>query len=363
MSEVKRYYANLDHGTLYAPRPGCDAEIVKASDFDRVTAECDALQERLNAADQGKDDLETQNKLLRHDLASNLETFAAICTKLGIDVEAASDAPGKPSDVFVAHVNNLVIQLNDREASRYDWLQAAQAAEKRVEELRSELAERDALLERCRLAVTNGEDFDLPASLLEEIKALSASAEPAAPRETPAPFAFVYVHPQTAERHTVTVTRDEVAEHMEEQLFQKLCECFCECQPVGETNVVDCRCDEVAEQFKLVKENEGLSISPAEPDAPVAQYPNRLCHIEHGAHPYRCGCLKGDKEAQRIYDEHCKPVEHDERADFERTASSHKYLKQFGVSRFPEDGDDYDAIPLQGAWDMWQARAALERKS
>lgn len=47
----------------------------------------------------------------------------------------------------------------------------------------------------------------------------------------------------------------------------------------------------------------------AEPDAPVAQYPNRLCHIDHGAHPYRCGCLKGDKEAQRIYDEHCKLTE------------------------------------------------------
>ncbi|WP_434728596.1 hypothetical protein [Pseudomonas soli] len=37
---------------------------------------------------------------------------------------------------------------------------------------------------------------------------------------------------------------------------------------------------------------------------PVAPYPNRLCHIDYTAHPYRCGCLKGDEEAQRIYDEH-----------------------------------------------------------
>lgn len=112
-----------------------------------------ALQQRLNAADQGKDDLE--------------------------------------------------FQLKDREASRRDWFDEAQRLKKENEELRSEvkrldlmvsqadhdyemkrndlerqLAERDALLERCRLAAVNGEDFDLPASLLDEIKALSASAEP-----------------------------------------------------------------------------------------------------------------------------------------------------------------------------------------
>lgn len=36
-------------------------------------------------------------------------------------------------------------------------------------------------------------------------------------------------------------------------------------------------------------------------DAPA--YPNRLCHIDYTAHPYICGCLKGDEEAQRRYDE------------------------------------------------------------
>lgn len=33
-------------------------------------------------------------------------------------------------------------------------------------------------------------------------------------------------------------------------------------------------------------------------------YPNRLCHADHNAHPYICGCLKGDEEAQRRFDEH-----------------------------------------------------------
>lgn len=44
-------------------------------------------------------------------------------------------------------------------------------------------------------------------------------------------------------------------------------------------------------------------------DAPVVErqpkpYPDRLCHIDYTAHPYRCGCLKGDEEAQRRFNEH-----------------------------------------------------------
>lgn len=33
-------------------------------------------------------------------------------------------------------------------------------------------------------------------------------------------------------------------------------------------------------------------------------YPDRLCHIDYTAHPHRCGCLSGDDEAQRRFDEH-----------------------------------------------------------
>ncbi|WP_256589792.1 hypothetical protein [Pseudomonas sp. LLC-1] len=44
--------------------------------------------------------------------------------------------------------------------------------------------------------------------------------------------------------------------------------------------------------------------SGQEPRTPAAPYQNRLCHIDYTAHPYRCGCLKGDEEAQRRYDEH-----------------------------------------------------------
>ncbi|MGE8452499.1 MAG: hypothetical protein ACN6OP_18135 [Pseudomonadales bacterium] len=121
-----------------------ESERLNAADFDRVTAERDALQERLNAADQKDDDLS--------------------------------------------------FQLTDREGSRREWFDEAQRLQAELHELtgkwerfeefehglQAKLAERDALLERCRLAVLNGEDFDLPASLLDEIKALSASAEPSA---------------------------------------------------------------------------------------------------------------------------------------------------------------------------------------
>ncbi|PIF47821.1 hypothetical protein CLU80_0041 [Pseudomonas sp. 29] len=49
---------------------------------------------------------------------------------------------------------------------------------------------------------------------------------------------------------------------------------------------------------------------PAEPlpklavDAEPKPYPDRLCHIDYTAHPHRCGCLSGDDEAQRRFDEY-----------------------------------------------------------
>ena len=58
MTKVKRYYVNLDHGTRYSPVDGCDQAMNKAEDFDRVTAERDALQQRLTAADERADVLD-----------------------------------------------------------------------------------------------------------------------------------------------------------------------------------------------------------------------------------------------------------------------------------------------------------------
>ena len=60
VSEVKRYYVNLDHGTRYSPVDGCDQAMNKAEDFDRVTAERDALQQRLTAADERNDNRDSE---------------------------------------------------------------------------------------------------------------------------------------------------------------------------------------------------------------------------------------------------------------------------------------------------------------
>lgn len=87
----------------------------------------------------------------------------------------------------------------------------------------------------------------------EERERLLAMAD--APASNAAPslgeFWFEYLHPN-GERHTVTVSREQVLEEMPDFIFEALCGKFCNCEPVGETNVIECRCDEYAEEFQLV---------------------------------------------------------------------------------------------------------------
>lgn len=81
----------------------------------------------------------------------------------------------------------------------------------------------------------------------EEIAAPVAQAQRSVPEE----FSFEYRHPN-GECHTVTVSREQVINEMPDFLFEALCSKFCNCEPVGETNVVECCCDEYAEEFKLI---------------------------------------------------------------------------------------------------------------
>lgn len=64
-------------------------------------------------------------------------------------------------------------------------------------------------------------------------------------------FDFEYRH-ANGEHHTVTVSREQVIEQMPDFLFDALCDKFCNCEPIGETNVVECCCDEYAEEFQLL---------------------------------------------------------------------------------------------------------------
>ncbi|HHZ9093024.1 TPA: hypothetical protein ACWLYC_004152 [Pseudomonas aeruginosa] len=79
------------------------------------------------------------------------------------------------------------------------------------------------------------------------LEAPVAQAQHSVPEE----FSFEYRHPN-GESHTVTVSRDQVINEMPDFLFEALCSKFCNCEPVGETNVVECCCDEYAEEFKLL---------------------------------------------------------------------------------------------------------------
>jgi hypothetical protein len=69
--------------------------------------------------------------------------------------------------------------------------------------------------------------------------------------QEPVELQFAYRHPD-GRTHMVSVSADDVAREMPEFLSQALCAKLCQCQPVGETNVTDCCCDEDAEQFELI---------------------------------------------------------------------------------------------------------------
>lgn len=73
------------------------AYLVRASDFARVTDERDAAL--------------AENKLLRHDVASYLETVAKVCDMLGVDLELAKTAEGNPSDVLFGYVSSMQQRL------------------------------------------------------------------------------------------------------------------------------------------------------------------------------------------------------------------------------------------------------------
>ena len=91
MSEVKYYWAGCPEFE------GPTEKVVLAKNFDRVTAERDAAL--------------AENKLLRNDVGSYLETVAKVCDMLGVDLESAKSAEGKPSDVLFSYVSSMQQRL------------------------------------------------------------------------------------------------------------------------------------------------------------------------------------------------------------------------------------------------------------
>ncbi|WP_085065958.1 hypothetical protein [Pseudomonas piscis] len=63
---------------------------------------------------------------------------------------------------------------------------------------------------------------------------------------------FEFLNPLTKDRRTVSLTHAQVADGMEDTLYEKLNEEICSCEPVGETNVVECNCWDYTDDFDLV---------------------------------------------------------------------------------------------------------------
>lgn len=63
---------------------------------------------------------------------------------------------------------------------------------------------------------------------------------------------FTYKHTESGEIKTLSLTEKEMANLIDvNDLHDEFCKENCNCQPVGETNVVDCNCDEYLADFEL----------------------------------------------------------------------------------------------------------------
>lgn len=151
---------------------------------------------------------------------------------------------------------------------------------------------------------------------------------------------------------------------MTECQFHSNCGGWCETQRELEHNLCK-QCLETHDE-QLALHNEQLQ------GEPVVQYPNRLCHIEPSAHPYLCGCLKGDEEAQKIYDDYlrwkgvadcaiCKDLGDQclecEEADFVRWAERHFAKADYRKTAAGIYQQDW----MRHAFAAWQARGALSK--
>jgi len=72
-------------------------------------------------------------------------------------------------------------------------------------------------------------------------------------------ISFTLTHSGTGETRTVTLTRAEIQECMAEEILDKLGAELCQCEPVGETNVVECNCTDYLDDFEF-SDNDAVAI-------------------------------------------------------------------------------------------------------
>lgn len=81
----------------------------------KLASHYDALAAQRDEGLAREAELERENRLLRHDCASLLETMAKTLDLLSIDPESAQNAQGKPSDVLYEHAKDLQQRLAEVE--------------------------------------------------------------------------------------------------------------------------------------------------------------------------------------------------------------------------------------------------------
>ena len=63
---------------------------------------------------------------------------------------------------------------------------------------------------------------------------------------------FVFRNPKTGELKTLSLSERKMASLIDEDtLYDELCKQECQCEPAGETYVVECGCDEYLADFEL----------------------------------------------------------------------------------------------------------------
>lgn len=59
---------------------------------------------------------------------------------------------------------------------------------------------------------------------------------------------FKFKHPESGEIKTVTFSAERIQNELEYQIKEEL---TCDCEPVGETNVIECNCEDYFCEFEL----------------------------------------------------------------------------------------------------------------
>ncbi|HHX7228233.1 TPA: hypothetical protein ACVGNN_000210 [Pseudomonas aeruginosa] len=301
MESVQQMDAMLKANSAQAERPEVvgvryeDGTILSAEDCGTALEVCAKVQtplmtvaqhERILASrwERAMDLMGEHVARISEKLTAERDAALAKCAELKAELAMANDAAAK-GDAARHQCAGMEMEIKELRGAADHWEAESRALQKlrdaamaRVAELELKLDQSDYAYDNDRhhmrgmakqaaeaIQVFTGHDsganlahrygekwWEHLDELRDALLAFAKNAPPAqAQHSVPEEFSFEYRHPN-GECHTVTVSREQVINEMPDFLFEALCSKFCNCEPVGETNVVECCCDEYAEEFKLI---------------------------------------------------------------------------------------------------------------